>query len=143
MSNKQDPKMPASDNIGYGKPPTGTRFQPGQSGNPTGRPKGSLNVATIVSRVLRERVVVVENGQRKSITKLEAAMKQIANKGAAGDFRAADRSIELAKSAEERLNQIVKTTGSLDELDSSVFKSILKKIQKTRMEKNNDDPDQS
>jgi hypothetical protein len=142
MSNKQEPKVPASDDIGYGKPPTGTRFQPGQSGNPAGRPKGALNVATIVSRVLRERVVVIENGQRKSITKLEASLKQIVNKGAAGDFRAADRSVELAKSAEEELNKMFKTTGSLDELDSSVFKSILKKIKKPRMG-DKDDSDQS
>jgi hypothetical protein len=26
--------------IGYGKPPVGTPFKPGQSGNPNGRPKG-------------------------------------------------------------------------------------------------------
>ncbi len=28
---------------GYGKPPQGSRFQPGQSGNPGGRPKGAKN----------------------------------------------------------------------------------------------------
>jgi len=27
--------------VGYGKPPRATRFQPGRSGNPRGRPKGS------------------------------------------------------------------------------------------------------
>jgi len=29
--------------VGYGKPPETTRFQPGQSGNPRGRPKGAKN----------------------------------------------------------------------------------------------------
>jgi hypothetical protein len=29
--------------VGYGKPPDATRFQPGRSGNPKGRPKGSRN----------------------------------------------------------------------------------------------------
>ena len=29
--------------VGYGKPPQATRFQPGKSGNPKGRPKGSRN----------------------------------------------------------------------------------------------------
>lgn len=30
-----------SDDVGYGRPPTTTRWQPGQSGNPGGRPKAS------------------------------------------------------------------------------------------------------
>ena len=32
--------------IGYRKPPTKTRFKPGQSGNPNGRPRGSVNLKT-------------------------------------------------------------------------------------------------
>lgn len=35
-------RPPASDyEVGYGKPPQQTRFKPGQSGNPRGRPKGA------------------------------------------------------------------------------------------------------
>lgn len=74
--------------VGYGRPPKSTQFQPGQSGNPKGRPKGSLNLATILDRAVRERVMIVEKGKQKSITKLEAAAKQLANKAASGDFRA-------------------------------------------------------
>ena len=72
--------------IGYCKPPANTRFQPGVSGNPKGRPKGSLGLATVFGRILRERVTITENGRRKSITKLEAAAKQITNKAAGGDL---------------------------------------------------------
>src|SRR3984893_3415517 len=73
--------------VGKGKPPRHTRFQKGQSGNPTGRPKGSKNVATLLEQVLNERVVVTENGKRKRITKLQAMLKQLANKAASGDHR--------------------------------------------------------
>ena len=74
--------------VGYRKPPAHTRFKKGQSGNPKGRPKGSLNLSTVLVRTLREQVVINEGGQRKTVTKLEAAVKQLANKAASGDLGA-------------------------------------------------------
>ena len=71
--------------IGYGHPPVNTRFKKGQSGNPKGRPKGSRSFATILDRELRERVVINEGGRRKTVTKLQAAVKQVTNKAASGD----------------------------------------------------------
>jgi hypothetical protein len=68
--------------VGYCHPPESARFTKGQSGNPKGRPKGSLNVATVFIKTLREKVVINENGQRKTVTKLEAAIKQLVNKAA-------------------------------------------------------------
>ncbi len=41
-----DPASDGSDPVGYCKPPKRTRFQPGQSGNPRGRPKGTKNLKT-------------------------------------------------------------------------------------------------
>jgi hypothetical protein len=75
------------DDVGYGKPPQRTRFRKGVSGNPTGRAKGSKNVSKLLAQALSEPVVVNENGQRKQITKGEAMLKQLVNKGASGDAR--------------------------------------------------------
>jgi uncharacterized protein DUF5681 len=44
--------------VGYGRPPLMTRFRPGQSGNPRGRPKGARNLSTVVAAALSERVAV-------------------------------------------------------------------------------------
>jgi Family of unknown function (DUF5681) len=54
--------------VGYGRPPMTTRFRPGQSGNPRGRPKGARNLSTIVAAALSERVAINENGRRRQIT---------------------------------------------------------------------------
>jgi hypothetical protein len=73
--------------VGYAKPPHKTRFEKGKSGNPAGRVKGSKNVSKLLLQALGESVVVNENGERKRITKGEAMIKQLVNKGASGDAR--------------------------------------------------------
>ncbi|MGG5823856.1 DUF5681 domain-containing protein [Falsiroseomonas sp. HW251] len=73
--------------VGYCRPPVHTRFKPGQSGNPVGRPKGATDLRAALVKALNEKVVVTEGGRRHKITKVEAAAKQFANKAASGDPR--------------------------------------------------------
>jgi hypothetical protein len=47
--------------VGYGKPPLHSRFKKGQSGNPAGRRKGSLNFSSVLLATLNEKVVVNES----------------------------------------------------------------------------------
>ena len=70
---------------GYGKPPLRTRFRKGQSGNPKGRGKGTKNFATILMKAMSQPVTINENGKRKTISKLTAAVTQLANDTARGD----------------------------------------------------------
>lgn len=89
--------------MGYGKPPVNSRFKAGESGNPKGRPRGARNRTTILNKTLNERVVVTDNGRRKNITKQEAIFKQLVNKAASGDHRAAQLVLsELAALAQLR-----------------------------------------
>ena len=74
--------------IGDRRPPRDTRFRPGQSGNPRGRPKRDRALSALVARALGEKVEAKENGRRRRITKLEAAVKQLVNRAASGDQRA-------------------------------------------------------
>jgi hypothetical protein len=121
--------QPKSTSVGYGHPPEHTRFKPGRSGNPRGRPKGTLNMATVLERTLRERVVINENGRRKTITKLAAAIKQLTNKAASGELKALQLLAALVRSAEERAMKTVAPSSPLDEADEKVFLGILKRLE--------------
>jgi hypothetical protein len=72
--------------VGYGKPPKACQFKPGQSGNPKGRPKKSKNSATLLNLELDQRIVIQENGKKRTITKREAMFKQLVNGAIAGNI---------------------------------------------------------
>ena len=114
--------------VGYGKPPREFQFKKGQSGNPNGRPKGSLNLATILARTLREKVTVNEGGRRRAITKLEAAAKQIVNKAAAGDAGAIRFLFGLAQIVEAQFDS-QRAAIELPEDDRKVMQSLLARMQ--------------
>jgi len=113
--------------VGYARPPSRTRFQKGQSGNPKGRPKGSKNHSTILNEELEQRVVIRENGKQKTITKRRAAMKQLTNKAAAGDQRAIQTLLYWLDDREKSAG-VVSETPRLDEDDQAVLVSILNRI---------------
>jgi hypothetical protein len=89
--------------VGFGKPPQRTRFCKGQSGNPKGRPRGAKNLATLMEKVLKEPVVISENGKRRRITKREALIKQLVNKAIAGDPRSIKLLLAELREIDDRL----------------------------------------
>ncbi len=126
MNTGDDSKV--AEPVGYRNPPKTTRFKKGVSGNPNGRPKGSLNVATVFTKTLRERVVINEHGQRKTVTKLEAALKQLVNKAASGDLRALAQLVVLAQDAEAKQNMPGAQEPVISDLDQEVMDGILKRF---------------
>ena len=86
--------------VGKGKPPKSTRFKPGQSGNPKGRPRGKKNLSTEIEEVLTKSVTISENGRKRKVTSRQAAIMQLCKKALAGDNRALDRFLSLAQTHE-------------------------------------------
>ena len=91
--------------VGYRKPPQHSRFKKGQSGNPRGRPKGSQSAARLARRILSEKIVIKENGKRRTITRREAMLKQLANKGIMGDLRSIREVLNLDAAGAEVENR--------------------------------------
>jgi hypothetical protein len=89
----------ASYDVGYGKPPRHTRFKPGVSGNPKGRPKGHLNITTIIKETAREKVSIRQGQKTSTVPKLSAFVQLVFNKALAGDPRAATLLLKLLQCA--------------------------------------------
>jgi hypothetical protein len=71
--------------VGYKKPPRHTEFKPGQSGNPSGRPKQSATFADALTKQLRKKVTVTMGSQVQKIPILEAIAIKHVSKAASGD----------------------------------------------------------
>lgn len=90
--------------VGYRKPPVHTRFKPGQSGNPKGRPKGPRNLATELARAMAMPVPVTVNGRRKNVRTITALIWRLREKALGGDHKSLLLLINLIQShqSEER-----------------------------------------
>ena len=117
--------------VGFKKPPEATRFARGQSGNPNGRPKGSKNLATIVTTAAMQLITVTEHGKTRQVTKLEAAMTQLLNKAASGDFGAVRLLIQVIPGMESQAAKIGAPALS-DERDRQVLDELLKRFKQTK-----------
>jgi Family of unknown function (DUF5681) len=84
--------------IGYGRPPKHTRFKPGRSGNPKGRPKRQRNVRTVVEETLSERIKIREGNRTRSVTKLDGIVLTMVNGALKGDPKALGSLVNLLRS---------------------------------------------
>lgn len=75
------------DGVGYGSPPTHTRFKKGQSGNPSGRPRGKSQ-ARAEKLILKEayRPVRIKEGENiVTLPALQAILRGLVARAAKGD----------------------------------------------------------
>jgi Family of unknown function (DUF5681) len=73
--------------IGYAKPPVSTRFQAGQSGNPSGRPKGARNASSMAHDALERPVTIKVKQTSRKMTVRKAAYLRLAERAVAGDIK--------------------------------------------------------
>ncbi len=84
--------------VGYGKPPTSTKFTKGRSGNPKGRPRGRKNELPF-DTVLGQMVTIREDGIKKRVTAAEAFLLHEIKLGLEGDGAAARATMSAIQKA--------------------------------------------
>lgn len=119
MSNKDDYE------VGYKKPPAHTRFKAGQSGNPKGRKKGSVNLPEAFRKELNKKIKIREGDQELEVRKIDALAKSIIN----GALKSNRHSVtDVLKVIERHFSAAVddgpQTTADLLEEDKKLFEMI-------------------
>jgi hypothetical protein len=87
-----------TDYVGHKRPPFARRFKPGQSGNPSGRPKGSKNAKALYVELANRKVRIRVGSKLKMVTQLEVILQAMILKAMKGDTRAADTYHKIGKS---------------------------------------------
>jgi hypothetical protein len=116
--------------VGFAKPPTDKQFTKGKSGNPKGRPKGSKNIGTILSKAGRERIKITKNGVTRYISKIEACVLQLINQAASGELRAIREFLYWNKLLVDSELTILPTLVP-HERDRAVMENLLKRIRQS------------
>lgn len=75
--------------VGYRNPPEDTRWKPGQSGNPSGRPRKSVRLIEVFLEEANAPITISENGQTREVAKLHAMVKSLMARAIQGDNKAA------------------------------------------------------
>ena len=121
----------AGERAGDRRPPVATRFKPGESGNPRGRPRAKRHLGAVVARALRERVTVEEtDGRVRRLSKLEATVKQIVDGATKGDARATRLLFALIKADERALSEAEggRPEGPASEADAIVIAELRRRF---------------
>lgn len=82
--------------VGFAKPPTHSRFKPGNT-MAKGRRKGCKNTATLIEEEFSAVLQLTENGKPRKFSKRQVMIRQLANKGSKGDVKAINTCFDLER----------------------------------------------
>lgn len=100
--------------VGYRKPPKTTRFKPGRSGNPRGRPKGSRNFKTDLLEELDDKIRVSMDGRGRTLSKRQALLKQLVTDALKGQWKARQLVVGLMAGLDRDSEGMTSEEGSPD-----------------------------
>ena len=95
MTNQED------DKVGYRNPPKEYQWQPGESGNPKGRPKKIKDFEKLLDLELSRPLRITEGGQTRTITKWQGVIKALVHAALGGHHRAQKLVIAMSQNSVE------------------------------------------
>ena len=87
--------------VGYRKPPLATRFRPGTSGNPSGRPKRPRDLRLDLAKELARIVTISDKGKPRKLSTQRALVRSLVTLGLDGDRAASQGLLGLARDLSE------------------------------------------
>ena len=134
MAKRSSRSMPpgatqSDDQVGYGRPPRHSRFPPGQSGNPAGRPRHAKNLSTILTEEMNKLVAVREGGKVRKRPKRNALVASMVNKALAGDPRAVGQLLPVLLRLEAEQAARGQATEILAQDDQQLLAAYLRRAQ--------------
>jgi hypothetical protein len=122
--------MSDESDVGYGKPPKGTRFQPGTSGNPGGRPRKRVTLSEDLAAELDEDIQIADGGRSLRVSKQRALLKMLIRVALGGDARAGKIILDLARAT-------MPDEGSVSETDAALVEAFVERELKRRANQTN------
>lgn len=115
--------------VGFGRPPEHTRFRPGRSGNPKGRPKLRRNLKTVVRDALNEAITIREGERKRRTSRLDALVRTVLNKALQGEAKAIPHLIALMRLAGlEGDESEAENTAPLRSEDEALIRDFLRRF---------------
>ena len=112
--------------VGYAKPPSRSRFRPGQSGNVKGRPRGRKNLKTLIKQAMTATITVQEGTSGRQVTKLEGVVLRQLQNALKGNDRSAMAVIKMANEIGllDDATDVSGTESNLSAADERILKEL-------------------
>lgn len=118
--------------VGYGRPPKSGQFQPGQSGNPKGRPKPQPPPEQTIHDLMMEKRKVFIDGKPQVKTVLEVIMRQLIDSSLKKDTRATRLVLDLHKYALAKIRDDPAATEDASEHDLEILREYAERLKEEK-----------